>query len=181
MADVPLLVISENAASERRITPAWSITQLKAKLEPITGIPPSAQRLFLATATTTTTTSAAATHADKIPLAAADEDATQLVQFPLRPYAELHVVDTRPPAARPNFTDDTGVEKYVLPDEVYTAKADSVLAWKKAQKLGRFDPAAPENAQARLAAFAAEAAARGLAPGKRCRDMPGCFYVVKEF
>ena len=32
-------------SAERRISPSWSISQLKAKLEPVTGIPPSAQRL----------------------------------------------------------------------------------------------------------------------------------------
>jgi hypothetical protein len=32
-------------SAERRISPSWTIGQLKAKLEPVTGIPPSAQRL----------------------------------------------------------------------------------------------------------------------------------------
>jgi hypothetical protein len=32
-------------SAERRISPSWTIRQLKAKLEPVTGIPPSAQRL----------------------------------------------------------------------------------------------------------------------------------------
>lgn len=81
MADVPLQVISENSASERRITPSWSITTLKAKLEPITGVPPSAQRLSLK----------ASGGSDAIPVEAADEDNTQLSSFPLAPYAELHV------------------------------------------------------------------------------------------
>ena len=47
------------------------------------------------------------------------------------------VVDTRPVAARPNFSSTAGVEKYVLPEEEYEKKTDSVLAWKKAQQLGR--------------------------------------------
>jgi tubulin-folding cofactor B len=80
MADVPINVVSENAAAERRITPSWTISQLRTKLEPITGIPPSFQNLTL-----------------KVPgsgdvvIVAADEDSTQLVNFPLTPYAELHV------------------------------------------------------------------------------------------
>lgn len=81
MADVPLQVISENAASERRITPSWSITTLKAKLEPITGVPPSAQKLSLKTSG----------GSDAVLLEAADEDNTSLSSFPLAPYAELHV------------------------------------------------------------------------------------------
>jgi tubulin-folding cofactor B len=32
-------------SSERRVSPAWTVEQLKAKLEPITGIPPSCQKL----------------------------------------------------------------------------------------------------------------------------------------
>lgn len=32
-------------SAERRINPSWTISQLKAKLEPITGIPPACQHL----------------------------------------------------------------------------------------------------------------------------------------
>ncbi|KAL1894554.1 hypothetical protein Sste5346_005789 [Sporothrix stenoceras] len=166
MADVPMLVISDTASSERRITPSWTISTLKAKLEHITGVPPSAQNLFLAPAAVPGATSSSA---QKTPITAPDEDSTQLAQFALSPYAELHVVDTRPPGQRPNYTDTSAVEKYMMPADAYAAKTDSVLAWKKAQKLGRFDPNAPENARARIAAFAAEADSRGIAVGKRCR------------
>lgn len=164
MADVPLLVISENAASERRITPSWTISQLRARLEPITGIPPSSQVLHLLPPK-----SAGGASQHKIAITAADEDVAQLALFPLAPYAELHVGDTRPAGARPNFSDVSGVDKYVMPEEEYAAKTDSVLAWKKAQKLGRFDPHAPQHVAARIAAFAAEAEARGITAGSRCR------------
>lgn len=86
MADVPLYVISEYASSERRITPAWTISQLKAKLEPMTGIPPSCQQIFLKT-----------TSNEKIPVQAQDEDSVHLNSFPLAPYAELEVSGTRNP------------------------------------------------------------------------------------
>lgn len=58
------------------------------------------------------------------------------------------VHDYRPQASRPNLTDLTSVEKYVLPTSTYEALSNSVLAWKKNQKLGRFDPdaARPEEA-----------------------------------
>lgn len=50
--DVPLLItvpgLTADAlplvSSERRITPAWTISLFKGKMEPITGIPPSCQR-----------------------------------------------------------------------------------------------------------------------------------------
>lgn len=90
MADVPLYVVSEFASSERRITPSWSISQLRTKLEPITGIPPYSQQIFLKTSSN-----------EKIPVEAENEDAVYLQSFPLAPYAELEVGSplsyTRPP------------------------------------------------------------------------------------
>lgn len=80
MADVPLYVVSDYASGERRITPSWSISQLKAKLEPITGIPPSCQQIFLKTSSN-----------EKIAVEAPDEESVHLQQFPLAPYAELLV------------------------------------------------------------------------------------------
>ncbi len=80
MADVPLLVTSENSSSERRITPSWSISQLKSKLEPVTGIPPSCQRLKLKTSANET-----------VAIEAENEDVTLLSNFHLAPYAELQV------------------------------------------------------------------------------------------
>ncbi|GAO14210.1 hypothetical protein UVI_02001570 [Ustilaginoidea virens] len=159
MADIPIQVISDNSVSERRITPSWSISTLKTKLEPITGIPPSAQNISLKSST----------RSEAIPVEAVDEDSTQLSSFPLAPYAELHVADTRPPGARPNYTDTSGVEKYVMPEDEYEKKTDSVLAWKKAQKLGRFDPNAPSHEKARLDALEQEVRQRGIQVGKRCR------------
>jgi hypothetical protein len=50
------------------------------------------------------------------------------------------VADTRPPGMRPNYTDASSVTKYELPPSEYEKRDDSVLAWKKANKLGRFDP-----------------------------------------
>ena len=56
-----------------------------------------------------------------------------------------------------------------MPPEEYAAKTDSVLAWKKAQKLGRFDPAAPSLEEAKLAVYEREIKSRGIEVGKRCR------------
>jgi len=80
MADIPIQVTSENSSSERRITPAWTIGQLKAKLEPITGIPPLSQKLTLRLGSQ-----------QSVPLEASDEENTQLGSFPLAPYAEIYV------------------------------------------------------------------------------------------
>lgn len=56
-----------------------------------------------------------------------------------------------------------------MPEEEYAKKTDSVLAWKKAEKLGRFDPNAPSREEAKIAAFAEEVRSRGIEIGKRCR------------
>lgn len=45
--------------------------------------------------------------------------------------------------------------------EDYESRTDSVLAWKKAQKLGRFDPNAPEIEQAKIDASFQEVESRG--------------------
>lgn len=81
MADIPLQVVSDVTASEIRITPSWTISQLKSKLEPVTGIPPSAQRLSLN----------AASGASAVPIDAPDPDNMTLSNWNLTPYAELHV------------------------------------------------------------------------------------------
>jgi hypothetical protein len=80
VGDVPLLITSENSSSERRITPSWTIGQLKAKLEPVTGIPPPSQKLTLRVP-----------GQQGLPVEAADEESTQLSGFPLAPYVEIHV------------------------------------------------------------------------------------------
>lgn len=56
-----------------------------------------------------------------------------------------------------------------MPEEEYEKKTDSVLAWKKAQKLGRFDPNAPSQEEARLAGFRRDIEDRGIDVGRRCR------------
>lgn len=78
--DIPIQVASETAGSERRISPSWTIGQLKSKLELITGIPPLSQKLSLNR-----------TGQPSIPIEAVDEDSTQLANFPLAPQAEIYV------------------------------------------------------------------------------------------
>ena len=78
--DVPLLITSPNASSERRINPSWTIAHLKSRLEPITGIPSASQQLSLRLGSQ-----------QPLPLTAADEEQTRLAAFPLQPYAEIAV------------------------------------------------------------------------------------------
>jgi tubulin-folding cofactor B len=73
--DIPVLISSINSSSERRISPAWTIEHLKARLEPITGVPASVQRLLLGSRA----------------IEAADEESTLLSAFDIQPYAEVKV------------------------------------------------------------------------------------------
>ncbi|KAF4764265.1 hypothetical protein HAV15_001221 [Penicillium sp. str.  len=107
--------------TERRITPTWTVMQVKAKLETMTGIPPGCQRLRV-----------------KVPGRPdqwADGDDRLIGDWGLVKGSEIEVNDSRPQTMRANFTDLSSVEKYVLPTETYEARSDSVLAWKKNQKL----------------------------------------------
>lgn len=54
----------------------------------------------------------------------------------------------------------------------YEQRADTVLAWKKAQKLGRFNPAAPSIEQQKINTSFREVEERGIATGLRCRLLP---------
>ncbi|KAJ5619585.1 Ubiquitin supergroup [Penicillium lagena] len=119
--------------NERRITPTWTLFQLKGKLETMTGVPPGSQRLRI-----------------KVPGRPdqwAEGDDRIVSEWGLVKGSEIEVHDTRPQAMRPNFSDLSSVDKYVLPAETYESLPNSVLAWKKNQKLGRFDPntASPEE------------------------------------
>lgn len=48
-----------------------------------------------------------------------------------------------------------------MPSTEYETRTDSVLAWKKAQKLGRFDPNAPSIEQQKIQASEREVEERG--------------------
>jgi len=88
--------------------------------------------------------------------------------FAFRP----QVTDTRPPSARQNFTDTSSVEKYQMPETQYEQLSDSVLAWKKKQKLGRFDPnakSAAVMAEERRTKDEEEIKKKGIEIGMRCR------------
>ncbi|KAH0173140.1 hypothetical protein KCU67_g1417, partial [Aureobasidium melanogenum] len=157
-ADVPLLITSDNARSERRISPAWTIAQLKSRLEPITGIPASSQRLTLKVASWPDQN-----------LQGVNEDNIQLGAFTLQSYAELHVADTRPAGLRANYTDVSAVEKYEMPPDEYESRTDSVLHWKKTHQLGRFDPDAPSIEQQKISSIEREIEERGIKLDVRCR------------
>ena len=56
-----------------------------------------------------------------------------------------------------------------MPAESYSALPNSVLAWKKANKLGRFDSKSPEIDSTKVSKLWSEIEARQIDSGKRCR------------
>lgn len=59
-----------------------------------------------------------------------------------------------------------------MPTQTYEGLKDSVLHWKKTQKLGRFADDADAQLDAQVAAFAASITQNKIAVGARCRILP---------
>ncbi|KAG8526358.1 uncharacterized protein KY384_000351 [Bacidia gigantensis] len=155
--DIPLLITSPTSSSERRITPTWTISQLKSKLEPITGIAPSAQRLILRLPDQNSET----------PIVADDEDVAQIGNWPLAAYAELKVLPTHPSVALLT-TDTSSVPKTEMPISTYESLHGTVLDFKKSHQIGRFDPAADEKNRQKVARLQKDVEDRGIKEGSRC-------------
>lgn len=81
---------------------------------------------------------------------------------------------------RENYTDTSNVEKFTLPIAEYQARTDSVLAWKKAQKLGRFDPEAPQIVQEKSDASFAEVEHRGESTWDISRQCSSWYAGIKQ-
>jgi tubulin-specific chaperone B len=78
--DISLRIVSANAAGERRLSPSWTLAQLKTKLEPVTGIPPSCQKLMLRVP-----------GRDEVEMQALNEDAVQIGGWNLVAGGEIEV------------------------------------------------------------------------------------------
>ncbi|EPS45206.1 hypothetical protein H072_811 [Dactylellina haptotyla CBS 200.50] len=156
--DIIVLVSSENAVIERRVSSSWTISTLRSKLEPVTGIPPSAQNLSYQPPDMVGATS----------LGGFDEDTVLISTLNWRNYTKLFVEDARPATSRENFTDVSQVEKYEMPEEDYAKLSDSVLAWKKRNQLGRFDPKKNEANANKHLEDQSDVESRGITVGARC-------------
>ncbi|KAK7203895.1 CAP-Gly domain-containing protein [Myxozyma melibiosi] len=148
MADISFIVTSPNTSSERRISPHWN--------------PPSFQTLQIFIAHSETPIVLA-------PAPGSSDESTALSEFPdaLVPFARLNVEDTRPPGVQENYTDVSGVEKFELTDDEYARRTDTVLAYKKRNKLGRFADDAQKPAL--TTGFKKTIEERAIEVGKRCR------------
>ncbi|CAG8446928.1 2226_t:CDS:10 [Ambispora leptoticha] len=148
---ITIFVQSENASSERRFDKGITIGELKAKLEPITGISTTSQQLQL--------------YNGDIFVASVEGDGFMLGAFPVDNYMTLKVIDSSPTGTRNQFTDLSLVEKYELPDDEYAKRSDSVLAFKQRNKLGRFADSQSSTSDASLTF---EEEAKNIKVGDRC-------------
>jgi tubulin-folding cofactor B len=157
MADITVIVTSDLTSSERRISPTLTLSQLKAKLETITGIPPPSQRLVVYASNGSAPTT--------IDL----QDNSTVADCGIRAQYRIHVNDTRPKDQQIDFNDVQSTERYEMPAEEYAAREDSVLAWKRRNNLGRFDPnmRADLDSDAQTSRQAADQ--KGIKVGARCQ------------
>ncbi|KAJ3272766.1 hypothetical protein HDV01_005294 [Terramyces sp. JEL0728] len=110
-----LFVKSHNANSERRFDKSLSILELKEKLTAITGVPSSTMIL----------------NCNGITL----QDDKQLGYYSIENYSNLNVANTEKTF---DYNDLNKVEKLEMSNVDYEKRNDSVLAFKKRNKLGRF-------------------------------------------
>ncbi|KAA1126697.1 hypothetical protein PGTUg99_033366 [Puccinia graminis f. sp. tritici] len=132
---ISIWVSSPDSYSERRWSPHLTISELRAKLQPITGIPAGSQRLAL---------SLIPGQSDSTRSILLDNDQLSLLDYGVQEGATIDVIDTDPHAASQagQYNDVSQVEKFELPKEEYEKRSDSLLAFKMRNKLGRFnDPA----------------------------------------
>ncbi|KAJ2657862.1 hypothetical protein IWW48_004326 [Coemansia sp. RSA 1200] len=129
MSVVTLFVESQNSSSERRFVKSITINDLKGRLEPIVGISSADQQLSILQGT------------DSQPVCTVPNDAgdRMLGYFPVEDYMVLRVTSTNPSnTSALNFNDDSQVEKYVMDDDEYDRRTDTVRAFKRRHNMGRF-------------------------------------------
>ncbi|KAF9454449.1 hypothetical protein P691DRAFT_808593 [Macrolepiota fuliginosa MF-IS2] len=136
-----IFVVSPDTRSERRIEPYWTVQELKDKLEVITGIPSSNQRISLLES-----------EGNQNALAQLSENSRELSEYGLRDWQVLKVEDTNPSVSfTGQLSDVSQVEKFELSDVEYAKRQDSVLAYKKRNRVGRFTETEEEGIQPPMA------------------------------
>lgn len=138
-------------SAERRLPSTIPIHDLKYRLESIVGVPPSNQIIEIHSARTDHEQQSSLPGPGPFP---ASVRSTLILAIPLHSELEnqsledlrvgdgmaIKVLDTRPKELIQTYTDETLVEKYVMDDDTYASRRDTVLAFKQRNKLGRFDP-----------------------------------------
>ncbi|EGV64778.1 hypothetical protein PSN45_005124 [Yamadazyma tenuis] len=165
MSDISIYITSDLTSSERKVSPQWSITHLKIRLEQITGIAPKFQTIHLYRISNSNEYEVVA---DSNSYNRQADDHSTVVALNLVPFCRLHVVDADPnsemsqlAAEKPEF------ESYQMTEEEYAKRSNTVLEWKSRNQLGRFDPQFNQEKARKLQLE--EEAASSMKVGDRCR------------
>ncbi|KZT56857.1 hypothetical protein CALCODRAFT_496854 [Calocera cornea HHB12733] len=127
---VSVFVSSTDTHSERKFDQHTTVAQLKARLEHITGIPITSQKLVLCRTE------------DGQQICELDDDARPLGFYSPADWMTLQVVDLNPAGPAGMYSDVSQVQKFELSDEEYAKRQESLLKFKQANRFGRFaDPA----------------------------------------
>ncbi|TKY90190.1 hypothetical protein EX895_000188 [Sporisorium graminicola] len=162
-------------SAERRIPSSIPLHDLKYRLESIVGVPPSNQILEIHSARTDHEQQATlpgpgpfASSVRSTLIAAipqnSDLEQRTLDELGVVDGMALKVLDTRPKELIQTYTDESLVEKYVMDDDTYAARRDTVLAFKQRNKLGRFDP----SKDAAVSSTTSEDVPDNVVVGARC-------------
>ncbi|KAJ2809469.1 hypothetical protein H4R20_000089 [Coemansia guatemalensis] len=160
MSVVILFVESQNARSERRFQKSLTLDELRSRLEPIVGIPSTDQKIELLK--------------DSTSICEIGSDSKQMLgSYPVEDYMILRVININPTSAlQLNFTDESQVDKFVMEDDEYDKRNDSVRAFKRRHNLGRFADAKSAMSIDEDEEFKKEAAK--ITVGNRCEvSIPG--------
>jgi len=160
-AIVSLMVVTPGnvVGTERRFPKDLTIRDLKDKLILVTGASAESMQISLRSSDGT-----------KL-ICALDDDNRLLGSYPVENGLYLDIVD--PTIRIDEFNDVSKVEKFEMNKDDYEKREDSVAAFKRRNKLGRFsetDPAAAKAAEAEAARKAAEEEqmASSMTVGSRC-------------
>ncbi|ORY33750.1 CAP Gly-rich domain-containing protein [Naematelia encephala] len=160
MVLLSIFVTSPDTHSERRLESTLTISQLKDKLTPITGIQPQYQILRLYRSIEATE-----------PLVILDDESRSLQDYAVVDWNCIKVENLDPSARPGEFSDLSAVEKFELTPEEYASRSDTVQAHLKANKLGRFadTPTTLAHPHPHQHPVSTSVPPPGLVPGARCK------------
>ncbi|WWC69527.1 uncharacterized protein I206_103469 [Kwoniella pini CBS 10737] len=162
MTLISIFVTSPDTHSERRFDSSLTISQLKDKLVPITGISPQYQNLTLYA-------SSDAVLSGKAIISLSEESRT-LEEYSVKEWQCIKIDNTDPNYRPGEFTDESNLERFELTNEEYESRNDTVLSHLKANKLGRFAPI-PTNLTCQPPIPSTYDS--NIIPGSRCRVSHG--------
>ena len=165
-------------SAERRLPSSIPLHDLKYRLEPIVGVPPSNQILEIHSSRTDHEQQSTLSGSGPFPASVrstlvlavppnSEVETRSLDELGVLDGMAIKVLDTRPKELIQTYTDESLVDKYVMDDNTYAARRDTVLAFKQRNQLGRFDPSKAPNST--TASTQSHNLPPDLVPTKRCQ------------